>query len=123
MPGPGYLQSLENGFLYWFKPWLIGNLKSKTFFCLAVFPSLFSALLWFLVVRYKKTKTGMLFFIWTLFSILYWFITAPDLRFGDGFFWVWLGTAFLFFAPEGFHFKIADFWKNLKIRIAFFYIW
>jgi len=121
MPGPGYRQSLENGFFYWFIPWLIRNLKSIWFLLLAVFPSIFSIFLWFFVARYVKVKKFVYFFVWTFFSILYWFITAPDLRFGDGFFWVWLGTAFLFLVSDRFNFKIADLLKKPKIRIAFFY--
>jgi len=123
MPGPGYRQSLENGFFYWFIPWLISNLKSKTFLELAVLPSFISLLLWFFVARYVKIKKAIYFFLWTFFSIIYWFITAPDIRFGDGFFWVWLGTAFLFLASDSSHFETANFWKNPKIRIAFFYFW
>jgi hypothetical protein len=123
MPGPGYRQSLENGFFYWFIPWLNRNLRSKGFLELAVFPSFISLLLWFLVSRYVKIKKSVYFFIWTFLSIIYWFITAPDIRFGDGFFWVWLGTAFLFLASDASHFDIANFLKNPKIRIAFFYFW
>jgi hypothetical protein len=125
MPGPGYRQSLENGFLYWFVPWLADNLKSKEFLALAVFPSLLSILFWFFVVRYHsiKNKKTFYFLAWTLLSIAYWFWAAPDLRFGDGFFWIWLGTAFLFLAPDSAAFEIANIWKNQKIRIAFFYFW
>jgi len=121
MRGPDNRQSLENGFLYWFIPWLIWNLRSKIFLALSFLPSLFSPLLWFLVIRYTKVKKALYFFIWTFFSIIYWFVTAPAIRFGDGFFWVWLGTAFLFLAPDSSPFKIANLWKNPKIRIAFFY--
>ena len=113
----------ENGFFYWFIPWLIRNLNSTAFFVLVVLPSFISLLLWFLVVRYIKIKKAFYFFIWTFFSILYWFISAPDIRFGDGFFWVWIGTAFLFLLPNGSHFNITDLWKSRKIRIAFFYFW
>jgi hypothetical protein len=123
MPGPGAEQSLENGFFYWFIPWLITNLKSKAFLALAVLPSFLSLLFWFFVARYVKIKKALYFFIWTLFSIFYWFWTAPDLRFGDGFFWVWLGTAFLFLVKDSPVFEIANFWKNPKIRIAFFCFW
>jgi hypothetical protein len=119
MPGPGYRQSLENGFLYWFNPWLTVNLKSRAFAALAVFPSFLSIIFWFFVVRNKKNTKSFYFLAWGLFSIAYWFQTAPDLRFGDGFFWVWLGTAFLFLAPGSFFFKMADTMKNARIRVAF----
>jgi len=123
MPGPNYWQVLDNGFFYWFIPWLKRYLSSIYFFVLAVLPSLFSLLLWFFVARYAKTKKAFYFFIWTFSSILYWFRTSPDIRYGNGFFWVWLGTAFLFLTPDGSHFEIANFWKSQKIRIAFFYFW
>jgi hypothetical protein len=122
MPGPGYRQSLENGFLFWFIPWLIDHLKSEAFLALAAFPSLLSILFWSFVVRYTKNKKAFYFLVWALFSIAYWFKAAPDLRFGDGFFWVWLGTAFLFLVKDGHLFEIANFWKNRKISIAFFCI-
>jgi len=123
MPGLGYRQSLENGFFYWFIPWFFRNLNSKGFLSLAVLPSFVSLLLWFFVARYVKKKEALYFFIWTFFSIIYWFITAPDIRFGDGFFWVLLGTPFLFLVSDDSHFEIANFWKSQKIRIAFFYFW
>jgi uncharacterized membrane protein len=121
MPGPDAIQSLENGFFFWFIPWLISNLRSKAFLSLAVLPSFISLLLWFIVARYVKIKKSLYFFIWTFFSIIYWFITAPNIRFGDGFFWVWLGAAFLFLTSDDSPFEIAKLWKNPKIRIAFFY--
>jgi hypothetical protein len=113
MPGPGYRQSLENGFLYWFVPWLKSNINSS-FLVLAVFPSLLSIILWFSVVRHIKNKKAFYFLAWGLFSIAYWFWTAPDLRFGDGFFWVWLATAFLFFTPDSFLSKMTSLLKNAK---------
>jgi hypothetical protein len=123
MPGPDYRQSLENGFLFWFKPWLIRYLSSKVFLTLVAFPFFLSTFLWFLIARLKKINRAFYFLIWTYFSIIYWFLTAPDLRFGDGFFWVCLGTALLFATPERPHFAITDFWKNQKIRIVFFCFW
>jgi len=121
MPGPGYRQSLENGFLFWFRPWIISHMKSNDFLTLAVFPFICSVLLWFLVVRHAKMKKAIYFFIWTSFSILYWFISAPDLRFGDGFFWVWLGTALLFLVSDSSHINITgflvNFWEKFNMGI------
>jgi len=123
MPGPGYRQSLENGFLFWFKPWIIDNLTSRPFLLLAVFPSLLAIIIWFLNIRYTDIKKALYFLVWTLSSIVYWFLTAPDLRFGDGFFWVFLGAACLFAMPDTPRFAIMNFWKNQKIRIVFYYFW
>jgi hypothetical protein len=123
MPGPDYMKSLENGFLFWFKPWLGRNLIWPDFLKLAVFPSFLAVLFWLLVVRYTKIKTALYFFVWTVFSIVYWFLTAPDIRFGSGFFWVCLGAAILFVVPKGPRFELARFWKNPQLRLAFFYLW
>jgi len=123
MPGPDAIQSLENGFLFWFKPWLIDNLKSRPFLLLTVFPSLLAIIIWFFNIRYNDIKKAFYFLIWTFVSIIYWFLTAPDLRFGEGFFWVCLAAACLFAIPDTPRFAIMDFWKNQKIRIAFYYFW
>jgi hypothetical protein len=45
------------------------------------------------------------------------------MRFASGFFWVCLGTAFLFVTPDKPRFDLVDSWKISKIRIAFFYFW
>jgi hypothetical protein len=123
MPGPGYRQSLENGFWFWFKPWIISYLRSADFFRLIVLPSSFFILVWFLVARHSKSKKAACFFIWTFSSIVYWFLSAPDMRFGSGFFFVCLGAAFLFAAPGEFRYDLSGLWMLPKIRAAFFYLW
>ena len=123
MPGPSHRQSLENGFLFWFGPWLIRNLESKFFLPLVVFPFFFSIITWFLVVRYADMKKAFYFLIWTFSSIVYWFMSAPALRFGDGFFWVCLGAAFLFLVPDTSSSPIpaiTKFFEKTKRRIVFF---
>jgi hypothetical protein len=122
MPGPNFMQSLENGFSFWFLPWITSNIKSSDFIMLAVFPSILSILFWFFVIRYASIKKASYFLIWVLFSVIYWFKSAPDLRFGDGFFWVCLGVPFLFLYSDASRFSIVNFWRNPKIRITFFYI-
>jgi hypothetical protein len=122
MPGNNYLQSLENGFMFWFKPWLIRNLNSKDFTQLIVFPFCLAALLWFFVARYANVKKAAYFFAWTFCAIAYWFLSAPDIRFGDGFFWVFLGTPLLFLAPDGFPFRIGSLWNHPKLRGTFLYL-
>jgi hypothetical protein len=123
LPGPDYLKSLENGFLFWFRPWLIANLRSQAFLRLAVFPSSLFAFFWFWVIRYMRTKKALLFLTWSILNIFYWFISAPVLRFGSGFFWVSLGSALLFLLPSDFCFNFDSIKNNAKIKQLFFYLW
>ena len=126
MPGPDYLLSLKNGFWFWFKPWLARNLRSAKFIKLVVLPSCLSVLFWFFAVRQenrRNIKKAAYFLVWSLCAIVYWFIAVPDMRFGAGFFWVCLGTAFLFAVPAGPHFDLSGLWKRPRVRIAFFYFW
>jgi hypothetical protein len=123
MPGPDYRESLVNGFWFWFKPWLARHLRSMNFIKLVVLPSSLSVLLWFFVYRRGNIKKALYFLVWSLCAIAYWFITAPDPRFGAGFFWVFLGTAFLFAVPAGPRFDLSGLWKKSQARITFFYLW
>jgi hypothetical protein len=123
MPGPGYRESLNNGFLFWFKPWLARNLRSRDFLVGAAFPFLLSSFFWVLTVRVAKSKKAFFFMIWSNLNILYWFLSAPDSRFGSGFFWVALALSllFLFSSESYFHFSVL--WKNKIIRWTFRYVW
>jgi hypothetical protein len=123
MPGPGYRQSLENGFWFWFKPWLIGHLISRyaiVMAAMAVFPFFISAALWFFAFKKGNVKKTLWFLVWSLCAVAYWFITAPDIRFGTGFFWVCLAAAFLFVLPAEPCIDLSRYWKFSGIRIAFF---
>jgi hypothetical protein len=122
MPGPGYLESLENGFLFWFKPWLARNLRSRDFLVWAALPFLLSSFFWVLVVRVARSRKALFFMVWSNLNILYWFLTAPDSRFGSGFFWVALALSllFLFSSESGFH--LSALWDNQIIRWTFRYV-
>jgi hypothetical protein len=123
MPGAGYLESLENGFLFWFKPWLINNLASKRFLFAAVLPSLFFVFFWFLVVRIFRSKKALFFLAWSALNIFYWFLSAPDIRFGSGFFWAALGLSLLFLFPSESSFSFSAFWDAKISRWTFRYAW
>jgi hypothetical protein len=123
MPGPGYQESLNNSFLFWFKPWLARNLRSRDFLLSTAFPFLLSSFFWVLVVRTARSKKAFFFMIWSNLNILYWFLTAPDGRFGSGFFWVSLALSllFLFSSESCFYFSVL--WDNKIIRWTFRYVW
>jgi hypothetical protein len=74
-------------------------------------------------MRRVRTGRALLFLIWSSACIIYWFISAPDLRFGSGFFWVSLGSALLFLLPPEFHFNLDHIKNNAVIRQLFLYLW
>jgi hypothetical protein len=117
MAGANYWLSLENGFWYWFKPWLVNNLKSTTLAPMVVC----SAALWWKALRGTKTFPLFYLFFWSLLSILYWFCSAPDFpRFGEGFFWQAIAAAWLFLVPDNLEFNVKAFWQNSLWRTVFF---
>jgi hypothetical protein len=120
MPGPGYRKSLENGFLFWFVPW-IKNLyrNSKD----AVLPVIPACIVWISVMRHKFSKAALFFFAWTAFAIVYWFVTAPSMRFGHGFFLTLLAASLLFAVPEKPSCDLAVIWRHTALREAFFMLW
>jgi hypothetical protein len=123
MPGENYLLSLQNGFLFWFKPWLSRSTHSANFLFLCGAPLSLAAFLWFLVIKFNASRNAFLFSIWSCTCILYWFLTAPDLRFSNGFFYVLLGLSFLFLMPEVSSFDISAIFKIKKFRWTLTYLW
>jgi hypothetical protein len=123
MHGADYLKSLENGFSFWFTPWIISNLRSYRFRISIAYPLIISIVLWSRVLITRFTKTILLFFTWSLFSIAYWFLAAPDMRFGSGFFWTSLALSALFLAPSKFKNDPQKFLDNKKIKNVALGIW
>ncbi|GHS91623.1 hypothetical protein FACS1894139_12400 [Planctomycetales bacterium] len=110
MPGAGFLESLNHGFWFWFAPWCARNFSTVKFWILGVLPLLFATLLWVKALRFHRGRHSALFFlVWGGANILYWFVSAPDMRFGGGFFWVNLAAAFLFL-------NSTELWRGVALR-------
>jgi hypothetical protein len=94
LPVPHHHSSLENDFMFWFKPWLKGNSVKKEFWLLFIFPILVGFGLWgrALYKVVSQRLAGFVFMGWGFCNILYWFIMAPDLRFARGFPCVFLAS-------------------------------
>jgi hypothetical protein len=122
MPGAGYRESLTNGFFYWFKPWLASNLRSNNFLFLAVLPLSIALFCDILVARLARSKRTLFFLVWSNCNILYWFLSAPDIRFGGGFFWVNLAVSLLVLFPTESPFNFSLLWNNKITRALFYYI-
>jgi hypothetical protein len=123
MPGPSYIQSLEKGFFFWFKPWLARRLHSRDFLFWTLAPAALSVFWWALVLRLARSRKALYFLVWTNLNILYWFMTAPDERFGSGFFWVNAAMPLLFLFSSDFRRGPLDLMEHPVIRGTFRYVW
>jgi uncharacterized membrane protein len=123
MPGDGDHELLNNGFLFWFRPWLIRNFRLRNFHFLAALPSSFFLFFCFLVIRFARSKRALFFLIWSNLNILYWFLSAPDMRFGGGFFWVNFALSLLILFPSESNLNFSLLWKNKMTRWTLRYVW
>jgi hypothetical protein len=110
LPGALYRTCAENDFWYWFKPWLV---RHNRFFkwIVYVIPFILSIFLWIKIILKEKNKMSIFFFIWSFANIAFWFKSAPDLRFGSGFFFVNFALSLMFFIRNT-DFTIEYFWNN-----------
>jgi len=96
-PGlPGYRQSLHNW--NWIVPWMKRLIGSRDFWLLTGLPLLAAIPLWFRALCRRESGQSAFFGAWAALCLLYWFVTAPDLRFGVIFFQIFfaVGLAFAF---------------------------
>mgnify|MGYP007069896717 CR=1 FL=1 len=103
LPGPGYMRAKTEGFLFWFPTWLKTNLKNNMvcFLCLLLSCGfLLHGLLCALKENRKKIADFLIFFFAVVANILFWFVSAPDFRFGSVFFFLLLGICFYFCDDE-----------------------
>jgi hypothetical protein len=59
-------------------------------------PFLVAIPLWVKILRHKEYKTPLFFCAWVACCLLYWFVTAPALRFGAVFFQIFFSLALAF---------------------------
>ncbi len=105
MPGPEYARAVSDGFDYWFPLWKEREwrgLKPWLIYVGVVFAA------WVLIVGiYRRKVAGDLgwrvgLMILAAANLMFWFTSAPDYRFGRGFFWIWVGlNGAMALAPSG----------------------
>jgi hypothetical protein len=98
MPGKMPSEVLGNGFYYWFSSWykqfFSWNHMLQALLCSGV-AGLLCLLLHGSTKQFRSNRAPLLHFsiMLTLAGLLFWFFTAPDLRFGEVFFWSFAGTS------------------------------
>lgn len=94
--GPEYMQSLHGW--AWLIPWIKAQMIPNKVL-LAVFPFFAGLLLWVVLLWRKRTATLLFFGLWLVVNMVFWFFSAPDVRFGHVFFQMFFasGAAFLLY--------------------------
>lgn len=108
-PGPAYRSSLTEGFLYWFIPWYKG-FKQVLEYRLFLYSFIGIGIAGYVrknLGDLRDTYVGLM--IGTL-SLCFWFISAPDVRFGSVFFWCIfsLSLVFIFQYVDNINTKLAS---------------
>lgn len=100
VPGPEYTRVLTEGFPFWFPRWyqrVWHGLPPLLFWVGSIcFATSLGVALW----RRRPAREmtcGAVLAVFAVVNLAAWFLTAPDLRFGDAFFWLWaaLGASLL----------------------------
>jgi len=105
LPGRGSHMALTKGFSFWFPKWRNRVWKGIEPLCLYV-GSTFVILYMISIAIHRKDKGKL---IWDLVlitlasaNLVYWFTSAPDMRFGRAFFWIWAGIGGALFFSRAF---------------------
>lgn len=100
LPGRNFMSVADNSFLYWFLPWVKRNLADRLFLSMALVP--FGSGLIFWVVNFfwnfKKRQKYHWLFLAQLLNLVYWFFSAPDIRFSLLFFIMFFASSLAIFA-------------------------
>jgi hypothetical protein len=93
-PGPEYREALHNW--NWLIPWLERHVALRYFWLSAGLPFLAAIPLWMKGRCQRQNAVPTLFGVWTALCLLYWFFSAPDLRFGVVFFHIFFALGLVF---------------------------
>ncbi|MBW7909436.1 MAG: hypothetical protein H3C50_11085 [Kiritimatiellae bacterium] len=122
-PGPHYGKAIEQRLSEWWPRWARHNWRGVPRF--TAWAGLACASLWLLSWPWRRrfapggsAMPALILLLASGCSLLFWLFTAPDLRFGMGFFWLWFGAgAALLFErlPDRLPVRIAAFVAMLAI--------
>jgi hypothetical protein len=98
------LEIVRQGFWNWWQPWLHAFAKTPEHFITLLCTIISTCIAWRFTSqvphRYPwRVSSVLVLLAMGAGGILFWFLTAPDLRFGDGLFFFWLGLCATFAAP------------------------
>ena len=102
LPNIDYKTIQDNGFLFWFLPWLKTNIYNNQIYFTTLILSLIITMKTIFITK-KRGKQLTIFITLmgiTVSNIIFWFITAPSFRFGSLFFFLLLAVSCYFANAE-----------------------
>lgn len=120
MPLPNHESAANQPMSYWLPAWLKINFTSIRFILLALLPTSIGLIV--LAVRHRfidKTKSFYFMVAWLISSLMFWFLMAPDIRFGDGLF-ISLSCILIAYCTQNYYTNISQKqWSNFFIVFIF----
>ena len=102
LPNVDYTTIKDNGFLFWFLPWLKTNIYNNQIYFTTIILSLFFTIknIFITKIRGKQLANFITLMGIIISNIIFWFITAPSFRFGSLFFFLLLALTCYFANAE-----------------------
>lgn len=116
LPGERYLESLDQSLFTWLVPWLGRNQHTYELSLLAVGSV-------FYLVRFFGSKSKkaiweiprLIAFLGTMGGLIFWFVSAPDIRFASVLFWVLVAVLIM---PQVARFKLLEGSAKKRLLVA-----
>lgn len=93
MPNELYQESLRQGISFWFPSWLERQIQSFEMWYNGFVPLGLGCMVWLLAIMRQRSATVWGVLGLTLASLAGWFGSAPEIRFGSAYFWIFLAAA------------------------------
>jgi len=94
LPGPSYHKAITEGFSYWFPQWkhrVWNGIEPRWLYLGLILILLHLGRTMFLRRDRRRITFDTFIVALSAANIIFWFMTAPDMRFGRGYFWIWMG--------------------------------
>lgn len=95
LPGPDYYKALSGNYSAWFSAWkdrVWNGIEPRWLYIGLLFCLMHIGRLALSRKARQSLAFDLVMITLSATNIIYWFVTAPDMRFGRAFFWIWMGV-------------------------------
>ncbi|GHV26973.1 hypothetical protein FACS1894167_01190 [Synergistales bacterium] len=132
-----FMEKASGGFWSWFPFWFVSNLSVSPlssgfqffmgpfrYYLLCCTPLLLSVPVWVKILTAKRSRVSICFLAFFIGSLIYWLMSAPDIRFASTLFWSELGVALAIVTPSRYKsVNISALWDNSVARRVLSCLW